>query len=521
MMPLKERAAVAFDSALERAGTSGELDALRTALTEARRHLEEPMRVAIVGHIKAGKSTVLNALLGEELAPTGAEELTFNVNWLRHGSRSSLRVHFKDGREPEERTLAELDALTSRREEHRELLSAIRYIDMRHPNEVLRTFDLVDTPGLKSFFAGDSENTLRFLGLSVEDVESVTRQESAQADALLCLFARSLASSDQSVVAEFQGPLLGNATPINAIGVLTKADVYWDPQEPGRDPLEEGRKVVRGIEAEPDAERVFFAVLPVAGLLAFGARTLTTGDLEALDALSRLAPERLAKHLRYAQRFATDENLPVPSAQRASLIGRRLGQYGIWLAAALMRDGVTDPAALGEELWRRSGVGDLRDLVVSHFGHRATLIKTQTGVRTALDAAFRSRAGVAGRFATAAGGALEEFTGGEPAFEEFALLRRYYQDRGSLGLVDGEGEELLRVTGEHGTTISARLGLDRCAPPDELVRAAQERLFYWEARRDAFGAHTQTIATARVLTGAYQRIFYHAREARRHLELEG
>ena len=47
--------------------------------------LAEPLRVAIVGRVKAGKSTLLNALVGEELAPTDAGECTKIVTWYRQG----------------------------------------------------------------------------------------------------------------------------------------------------------------------------------------------------------------------------------------------------------------------------------------------------------------------------------------------------------------------------------------------------------------------------------------------------
>ena len=47
--------------------------------------LQGPMRVAIAGRVKAGKSTLLNALVGERLAPTDAGECTRLISWYRHG----------------------------------------------------------------------------------------------------------------------------------------------------------------------------------------------------------------------------------------------------------------------------------------------------------------------------------------------------------------------------------------------------------------------------------------------------
>ena len=49
--------------------------------------LDEPLRVAIAGKVKAGKSTLLNALVGEQVAPTDAGECTRVVTWYRDGTR--------------------------------------------------------------------------------------------------------------------------------------------------------------------------------------------------------------------------------------------------------------------------------------------------------------------------------------------------------------------------------------------------------------------------------------------------
>jgi ATPase subunit of ABC transporter with duplicated ATPase domains len=54
--------------------------------------LDSPLRVTIAGKVKAGKSTLLNALVGEQVAPTDAAECTLVVTWYRDGpTRGSSR----------------------------------------------------------------------------------------------------------------------------------------------------------------------------------------------------------------------------------------------------------------------------------------------------------------------------------------------------------------------------------------------------------------------------------------------
>src|ERR1700733_6969979 len=79
-------------------------------LAACQRRLDEPLRAALPGTLKSGKSTLLNALVGEKVAPTDATECTRVVTWfsgsvgprieLTHdgGRRTSLPVHRRDGR---------------------------------------------------------------------------------------------------------------------------------------------------------------------------------------------------------------------------------------------------------------------------------------------------------------------------------------------------------------------------------------------------------------------------------------
>lgn len=94
-MSLLGRADHAFDEALI-ALSGAPLQQLTELLATARTALAGPMRVAVIGRVKAGKSTLMNALLGAEVAPTGPEELTYNVNTFVHAPVPGLLVHFRD-----------------------------------------------------------------------------------------------------------------------------------------------------------------------------------------------------------------------------------------------------------------------------------------------------------------------------------------------------------------------------------------------------------------------------------------
>jgi hypothetical protein len=65
-----------------------EADALAERLREGRFY------VVCVGQFKRGKSTLLNALVGEPVLPTGVIPITAAVTVVRHGERLTARVRF-------------------------------------------------------------------------------------------------------------------------------------------------------------------------------------------------------------------------------------------------------------------------------------------------------------------------------------------------------------------------------------------------------------------------------------------
>src|SRR4029453_9215077 len=67
------------------------------AVDEIAGRLSEPLRVAIAGKVKAGKSTLLNALVGDQLAPTDARECTRVVTWYRDAHTYRVVAFAKNG----------------------------------------------------------------------------------------------------------------------------------------------------------------------------------------------------------------------------------------------------------------------------------------------------------------------------------------------------------------------------------------------------------------------------------------
>jgi len=68
-----------------------------TVLGGIRAHLEEDLcRVAVVGTVKSGKSTLINALLGQDVLKRGAGIVTAMITRLQPGSEPQARLVFKD-----------------------------------------------------------------------------------------------------------------------------------------------------------------------------------------------------------------------------------------------------------------------------------------------------------------------------------------------------------------------------------------------------------------------------------------
>ena len=112
---------------------------------------ERPLRVAVVGEFNAGKSTFLNALLGEDVAPTGVLPTTATLHWVAWAPDPFARILVRGAQDrvvPHaelKATLGELGAASAR----------VDRVYIYAPIERLKRVEVLDTPG---FNAPDPEH---------------------------------------------------------------------------------------------------------------------------------------------------------------------------------------------------------------------------------------------------------------------------------------------------------------------------------------------------------------------------
>ncbi|WP_127508759.1 dynamin family protein [Actinoplanes solisilvae] len=406
-------------------------------LVRARHRLDEPLRVAIAGKLKAGKSTLLNALIGEGVAPTDAGECTRLVTWYADGPGYMAMCHLRDGR-AEDRPFVRRDGAL--RIDLGHPIDDVDRLTVRVPSARLRRHTLIDTPGIES--------------LSTE-VSARASTVHGGADAVVYLL-RHLHGGDVRFLETFQG---GVGTPVNVVGVLSRADEIGGCR---LDAMTAAARVAARYTSDERLRRLCPVVVPVAGLLGAAGATLREDEYRALAQVAALPMDDIVELLLTADRFAAIDD-------RRRLLGR-LGLFGVRLSARLIREGeVTDAAGLATALTSHSGISSLRAVLATHIEGRADVLKARTAL-AALDDCLPPGSPLIA--------AAERIRAGAHEFVELRLLHDLRSGR--LGVADDRRGELDLLLGGAGGSPRDRLGLPSSAPPEEIADAARAAQARWQ-----------------------------------------
>jgi hypothetical protein len=128
----------------------------------ASRVAEGRFYLACIGQFKRGKSTLINALIGEPILPVGFIPVTAVPTVIRYGAHKKARIQFRDGAW-QQIAASELEQYVS--EEHNpENTKGVGGAEVFVPSAMLSTgMCLVDTPGLGSVFTGNTASTQAFI----------------------------------------------------------------------------------------------------------------------------------------------------------------------------------------------------------------------------------------------------------------------------------------------------------------------------------------------------------------------
>ncbi len=430
--------------------------------------LGEPLRVAIAGRLKAGKSTLVNALIGRRVAPTAVGECTRVVTRFRYGPADRVDVVRRDGT----RRSLPLDDDGMIPQRLGVPAAAVAHVDVTLTSAQLRDLTVVDTPGLASADTGVSARAEQAAGLSTAPfdagIDAGSASEVAAAEAVVYVFTTAVRADDVHALEAFRAASARLASsPVNAIGVFGKVDTLvggaGDPW-PVALPLaaQQGELLARTVSD----------VVPVVGLLAETAQAgrLTDADRAALRDLAG-APD-LPLLLASADLFRT-RPAPVGPEHRERLLGL-LDLYGIGFAVAQL---AADPHLGTGELVRRlaqaSGFPRLRHTLQETFRWRSDAIKAGWALAR-LDRLAGHTADPGDREALRA--AVEQLLG-EPDYHRLRLLEVAQRvATGAVPMPVPWAQELTRLATSDDPRWILRLPH---AGPEELAAAALAAATRW------------------------------------------
>jgi GTPase SAR1 family protein len=349
---------------------------LAAQLEQCATQVNQPCVVAVVGQVKAGKSSFINAFLGEDLAKVGTTETTATINYFRYGkidSNKPVRCFWRGG--PDEyvdRTF--VDNLQGNDIETLRRADGIDHLEYYLLNPHLQHITLVDTPGTGAVVKEHQNRTAEFMHLEQQLRErhnAETQHIGSKADAVIYLISSTARETDRAFLEEFQQVTQGQSRAFNAIGVMAKIDLYLDVMN---------RRTELAAKIASQLKGSLNTVVPVSAGLRRSLDRLLENDGAGLgrlmEQMRRIPTTRLNKFLGNEELYAESEapDCPVTVDERKALLGD-MPWTVFTTIVRLAADPSLDMHAIMQQVNAIAGFDQLKEVLERHFFKRSQLLR--------------------------------------------------------------------------------------------------------------------------------------------------
>lgn len=187
----------------------------------------DPLMLMVMGSFSAGKSSFINALVGEEIAAVDDTPTTAVVTKLCYGAQDKLFLHYRDG-SVQAITPNEFRRMTVKNEDKQvtELHDRLDYVERQLPIEMLQQVSIIDSPGLNDVVTKRSAATKNFV---------------SKADTVLWMFAAGQVGTREELEE------MDKLTPrLKPIAVINKMDTIDEEEEDQDDFLAANKRKLAG-----------------------------------------------------------------------------------------------------------------------------------------------------------------------------------------------------------------------------------------------------------------------------------
>ena len=334
---------------------------------------EQRFTVAVVGQMRVGKSTLLNALIGRDLAVTGVVETTATINWFRYADGNPtdmFRVHWRDGTS-NSFPINQINEWI----ESKDNAKKTSHIDFYAETDFLKKANIIDTPGTRSV---DDEHTAKIDGFLAEQLENETLAYGGRADAIIYVLNPLARKTDDDFLKLFGAKTrLSGSSAANSIAVVQKWETHNDPFNSIQDKCNNIEKQLDGKVSH---------VIPTSSLLARLSDTVPEHIWGLFIALIReseqQALERALKTSSFFTSMKKKEGLSLSREDRKKISGKpesAIPWHAISICAHIIEcNPECTESSLASLVYKKSGVGGLLRVLKDHFFSRARFIKANT-----------------------------------------------------------------------------------------------------------------------------------------------